>query len=100
MMRFELGLEQPDPKRAGNSALTIAGSYIAGGMLPLAPYFFFDSVKSGLLGSVVVTLLALFVFGYIKGRFTTTHPFRSAWQTVLVGGLAAAAAYGIAKAIG
>jgi VIT1/CCC1 family predicted Fe2+/Mn2+ transporter len=69
-------------------------------MLPLAPYFFFDSVKSGLLGSVVVTLLALFVFGYIKGRFNTTHPFRSAWQTVLVGGLAAAAAYGIAKAIG
>jgi VIT1/CCC1 family predicted Fe2+/Mn2+ transporter len=100
MMRFELGLEQPDPKRAGNSALTIAGSYIAGGMLPLAPYFFMNSVTSGLIGSVVVTLMALFAFGYVKGRFTTTHPFRSAWQTVLVGGLAAAAAYGIAKAIG
>src|SRR4051794_20847005 len=100
MMRFELGLEEPDPKRARNSALTIAVSYIAGGMVPLAPYFFFRSVHSALIGSVVVTLLALLVFGYVKGRFTTAKPLRSAWQTVVVGGLAAAAAFVIAKAIG
>ena len=100
MMRFELGLEEPDPKRARNSALTIALSYIAGGMVPLAPYFFFRSVHSALVGSVIVTLLALLVFGYIKGRFTTTRPFRSAWQTVIVGGLAATAAFVIAKLIG
>jgi VIT1/CCC1 family predicted Fe2+/Mn2+ transporter len=100
MMRFELGLEEPDPKRARNSALTIAVSYIAGGMVPLAPYFFFRSVHSALVGSVVVTLLALLVFGYIKGRFTTAKPLRSAWQTVVVGGLAATAAFVIAKAIG
>ena len=100
MMRFELGLEEPDPKRAGRSALTIALSYIAGGMIPLAPYFYFPSVRNGLMGSVVVTLLALFVFGYTKGRFTTTRPFRSAWQTVAVGGLAATAAFVIAKLIG
>jgi vacuolar iron transporter family protein len=100
MMRFELGLEEPDPKRARNSALTIALSYIAGGMVPLAPYFFFRSVHSALVGSVIVTLLALLVFGYIKGRFTTARPFRSAWQTVIVGGLAATAAFVIAKAIG
>ena len=100
MMRFELGLEEPDPRRAGQRALTIALSYIAGGMVPLAPYFFAKSVHEGLFGSIVLTLVALFVFGYIKGRFTTTHPFRSAWQTVLVGGLAAAAAFGIAKWLG
>ena len=100
MMRFELGLEEPDPKRAGRSALTIALSYIAGGMVPLAPYFFFTSAQQALLGSVLITLLALFAFGYIKGRFTTTHPFRSAWQTVFVGGLAASAAFMIAKWIG
>ncbi len=100
MMRFELGLEEPDPKRARNSALTIALSYIAGGMVPLAPYFFLRSVHSALVGSVVVTLLALLVFGYVKGRFTTAKPFRSAWQTVVVGGLAATAAFVIAKAIG
>jgi vacuolar iron transporter family protein len=100
MMRFELGLEEPDPKRARNSALTIALSYIAGGMVPLTPYFFLRSVHSALVGSVVVTLLALLVFGYIKGRFTTARPFRSAWQTVIVGGLAATAAFVIAKAIG
>lgn len=100
MMRFELGLEEPDPKRAGRSALTIATSYIAGGLVPLAPYFFIGSVHSALIGSVIVTLLALLVFGYIKGRFTTAKPFRSAWQTVVVGGLAATAAFVIAKAIG
>lgn len=100
MMRFELGLEEPDPKRAGRSALTIALSYITGGLVPLLPYFFIASVHTALLGSVVVTLMALFVFGYIKGRFTTARPFRSAWQTVVVGGLAATAAFGIAKAIG
>jgi vacuolar iron transporter family protein len=100
MMRFELGLEEPDPKRASRSAFTIAFSYIAGGLVPLAPYFFFRSVHSALIGSVAVTLLALFVFGYIKGRFTTTKPFRSAWQTVVVGGVAATAAFIIAKAIG
>ena len=100
MMRFELGLEEPDPKRASRSAFTIAASYIAGGLVPLTPYFIFHSVHTALIGSVIVTLLALLVFGYIKGRFTTTKPFRSAWQTVIVGGLAAAAAFGIAKAIG
>jgi VIT1/CCC1 family predicted Fe2+/Mn2+ transporter len=100
MMRFELGLEEPDPKRAHRSALTIALSYIAGGLVPLAPYFFFRSVHYALVGSVIVTLLALLVFGYVKGRFTTARPFRSAWQTVVVGGLAATAAFVIAKMIG
>jgi predicted membrane protein (TIGR00267 family) len=95
-----LGLEEPDPKRASRSAFTIAMSYIAGGLVPLSPYFFINSVHSALVGSVVVTLLALLIFGYIKGRFTTTRPFRSAWQTVIVGGLAATAAFVIAKAIG
>ena len=99
MMRFELGLEEPDPKRARRSALTIALSYIAGGLVPLAPYFFVRSVHHALVGSVIVTLLALLVFGYVKGRFTTARPFRSAWQTAVVGGLAATAAFVIAKAI-
>jgi VIT1/CCC1 family predicted Fe2+/Mn2+ transporter len=100
MMRFELGLEEPDPRRAGRSALTIALSYVAGGLVPLAPYFVLRPVRSALIASVVVTLLALLVFGYVKGRFTTARPFRSAWQTVVVGGLAATAAFLIAKAIG
>lgn len=97
MMKFELGMEAPDPRRARNSAITIALSYIVGGMVPLAPYFAFQSVHTALIGSVVVTLLALFGFGFVKGRFTTNHPQRSAWQTVLVGGLAATAAFMIAK---
>ena len=100
MMRFELGLEEPDPCRARNSALTIALSYVAGGLVPLAPYFVLPSVPRALLCSIGITLLALLAFGYVKGRFTTDRPARSAWQTVLVGGLAAAAAFGIAKLVG
>ena len=87
MMKFELSLEEPDPKRASRSALTIAGSYITGGMIPLAPYFFLRSIHSALVVSVIVTLLALLIFGYVKGRFTVKRPIRSAWQTVVVGGL-------------
>lgn len=97
MMRFELGLEEPDAKRARTSALTIALSYIVGGMIPLSPYFFVTKALDGLKWSVAVTMLALYIFGYIKGKFTTPHPFRSAWQTVVVGGLAAGAAYFIAQ---
>jgi VIT1/CCC1 family predicted Fe2+/Mn2+ transporter len=100
MMRFELGLEEPDPKRASKSALTIALSYILGGLIPLLPYFFVTTARQGLIWSASVTLLALLVFGYVKGRFTTDRPIRSAWQTALVGGLAATAAFVIAKAVG
>ncbi len=97
MMRFELGLEEPDATRARTSAFTIALSYVVGGMIPLSPYFFVTKAVDGLKWSVAVTMLALFIFGYVKGKFTTPHPFRSAWQTVLVGGLAAGAAYFIAQ---
>src|SRR5579883_859441 len=99
MMRFELGLEKPDPKRALTSALTIAGSYIIGGLIPLSPYFFFSPATNALYISVIATLLALLVFGYIKGRFTGTKLLKSAVQTALIGGLAAAAAFLIARFI-
>ena len=98
MMRFELGLEEPDPKRALPSAATIAGAYSAGGLIPLAPYMIVAKSHLAMLWSVIVTLIALLIFGYIKGRFTGTRPWRSALQTVLIGGLAAAAAFLIARA--
>jgi VIT1/CCC1 family predicted Fe2+/Mn2+ transporter len=99
MMRFELGLEKPEPGRALSSALTIAGAYIAGGFIPLAPYMILANTHTALLVSAAVTLTALLVFGLIKGRFTGVPPARSALQTTLIGGLAAAAAFGIAKFI-
>jgi len=100
MMRFELGLEQPDRRRARTSALTIAGSYIAGGLVPLLPYALVLSTSTALIISVIVTLAALLIFGFIKGRFTGTHAVRSGLQTMTIGGLAAAAAFGIARIIG
>jgi len=99
MMRFELGLEEPDPKRAVTSALTIAGSYIAGGLIPLAPYMFTPDSRVALDYSVGCTLVALAVFGYVKGHFTGAPKMRSALGTMGIGGLAAGAAYLIARLI-
>ncbi|MEO8564717.1 MAG: VIT1/CCC1 transporter family protein [bacterium] len=99
MMRFELGLEAPDPKRALRSALTIAVAYAVGGMVPLSPYFFSASVQEGLKVSAGVTMVALFIFGYVKSRFTGAPQLRGALQTVLIGALAAGAAFLIARAV-
>jgi VIT1/CCC1 family predicted Fe2+/Mn2+ transporter len=97
MMRFELGFEEPDPKRARNSAVTIALSYILGGMVPLSSYMLVDSLPTALKLSVAVTLVALFIFGYVKGRMTGISPLRGGVQTVVIGGLASAAAFGLAR---
>jgi VIT1/CCC1 family predicted Fe2+/Mn2+ transporter len=97
MMKFELGLQEPDPKRARNSSVTIGLSYVAGGIIPLSPYIFIPHATTALLASAAITLLALFVFGWVKGRFTGARPWKSAWQTILVGGLAATAAFALAK---
>jgi VIT1/CCC1 family predicted Fe2+/Mn2+ transporter len=99
MMRFELGLEKPDPKRAMQSAVTIAVSYIAGGIIPLAPYVACHDIKAAFYLSLVFTLAALAVFGFVKGRFTGVSKVKSALQTVLVGGAAAGVAYALAKLI-
>ena len=100
MMRFELGLEKPEPRRALVSALTIAGAYIAGGFIPLSPYIVTGESSVALLYSVILTLAALLAFGFIKGRFTGMRPVRSALQTALIGSVAAGAAFGIARLIG
>ena len=99
MMRFELGLERPEPGRAIQSAATIACAYIAGGLIPIAPYFAVSDVTEALAYSVAVTLIALAVFGYVKGGYTGIAPLTSALQTLLIGGVAAAAAFVLARAI-
>jgi VIT1/CCC1 family predicted Fe2+/Mn2+ transporter len=104
MMRFELGLEKPAASRAHRSALTIAASYIAGGLVPLLPYMFvgtsvsfLPTTDAALKFSVLITLLALALFGALKGRLVGTGALRSALQTSLIGGAAAAAAYALAR---
>ncbi|HSY17602.1 MAG TPA: VIT1/CCC1 transporter family protein [Candidatus Acidoferrales bacterium] len=99
MMRFELGLEKPEPSRAWKSALTIALSYIVGGLIPLSAYIFIGDAHCALEVSIGVTLVALGTFGAIKGRFTGVSMLRSGLQTTVIGGLAAAAAFGIARMI-
>src|SRR6478735_3169339 len=86
------------------SALTIGGSYAVGGLVPLLPYiaaalFKNITVATALLLSVTFTLLALLVFGFVKGRYTGTRPTRSALQTALIGSVAAGAAFLIARLI-
>ncbi len=99
MMRFELGLEEPHENRASQSALTIAISYILGGMIPLLPYMLASSAAEALVISVGITLFALLVFGAVKGKLTGAGAVRSGVQTVVIGGLAAGVAYGLAKAL-
>jgi vacuolar iron transporter family protein len=99
MMRFELGLEEPDPRRANRSAVTIAASYVFGGLIPLAPYMILPTVTAGLRYSVVITLFALAAFGYGKSHFTGLPPWKGAAQTVIIGGVAAAAAFLLARLV-
>ncbi len=97
MMRFELGLEEPEAGRAWKSALTIAGAYIIGGFVPLSAYMLMTDAQAALKVSVLVTLVALSVFGGIKARVTGQPVWKGASQTTFIGGLAAAAAFGIAR---
>jgi VIT1/CCC1 family predicted Fe2+/Mn2+ transporter len=97
MMRFELGLEEPAANRAHRSALTIAASYIAGGIIPLLPYILIEHNREALKLSVVITLVALAIFGALKGKFVGSGWLRSAIQTTLIGGAAAAVAYSLAS---
>lgn len=99
MMRFELGLERPNPRRALTSALVIGGAYIVGGILPLVPYMLVPQARDALWISCLVTILALATFGAIKGLFTGVRPLRSGLQTSVIGGIAATAAFVIARAI-
>ena len=98
MVRFELGIERPDPRRAFTSAFTIGGAYIVGGLVPLVPYMLVPTVPDAMVWSVIATGVALLAFGAIKGRFTGMNLVRSAIQTLVVGGLAAGAAFGLAHA--
>jgi vacuolar iron transporter family protein len=99
MMKHELGLEEPDPKRARKSAFNIGASYIVGGMIPLSPYFFVEDGISGLKYSAMVTLACLFVFGFFKSKLTGTPPLKGAIKVTIIGALAAGCAFAIAKLI-
>lgn len=97
MMKYELGLDKPDPKRATKSALNIGLSYIAGGIIPLSPYFFIADSVDALKISVIATLICLFIFGYFKSKMTGINPLTGALKVTLIGAVAAAAAFGVAK---
>jgi VIT1/CCC1 family predicted Fe2+/Mn2+ transporter len=97
MMKYELGLDKPDPKRATKSAFNIGVSYVVGGLVPLSPYFFTDTPATALMYSVAVTLICLFIFGWFKSKITGVHPLGGALRVMLIGAMAAAAAFGVAK---
>src|SRR5689334_885029 len=97
MMKYELGLEKPDPKRAKKSAFNIGVSYIVGGLVPLSPYFIVSSPVEGLRYSAIVTLICLFIFGWFKSKLTGITPLWGALRVTLIGAMAAAAAFGVAK---
>ena len=100
MMKFELGLERPHIKRARNSALTIGAAYLVGGLIPLSAYFFTPTPHEGLLVSAILTTICLFIFGYFKSKVTGQPPIKGALKVTMIGLIAAAAAFGVAKLFG
>jgi VIT1/CCC1 family predicted Fe2+/Mn2+ transporter len=99
MMKYELNLDKPDPKRARKSAFNIGMSYIVGGLVPLSPYFFVSSTQQGLTISVVITLICLYVFGFFKSKLTGVNPLTGGLKIMMIGALAAGAAFAISKLI-
>jgi VIT1/CCC1 family predicted Fe2+/Mn2+ transporter len=99
MMKYELGLDKPDPQRATKSAFNIGASYVVGGLIPLSPYFFVSEAITGLKISVVITLICLFIFGYFKSKMTGVHPIAGAVRVMIIGALAAGCAFAVAKLI-
>lgn len=99
MMKYELGLDKPDPRRARKSAFNIGLSYVVGGLVPLCPYFFTDDPLIGLQYSAVITIICLFIFGYLKSKFTGVNPWGGALRVTLIGALAASCAFGVARLI-
>ncbi|HNP55174.1 MAG TPA: VIT1/CCC1 transporter family protein, partial [Ferruginibacter sp.] len=97
MMKYELGLDKPDPRQATRSAFNIGVSYIVGGIIPLSPYFFISSASEALKYSVIATLICLFVFGYFKSKVTGVNAWWGAIRVTLIGAMAAAAAFGVAR---
>ena len=99
MMKYELGLDKPDPKRARKSAFNIGSSYVVGGMIPLSPYFFVDKGIDGLKISSVITLVCLFIFGYFKSKLTDVNPWAGAFRVMVIGAIAAGCAFAVARLI-
>ena len=97
MMKFELGLEKPDINRARQSARNIGLAYIVGGIVPLTAYMFTSTPVNGLMFSSIITIACLATFGYFKSKVTGQSPGKGAFQTTVIGVLAAAAAFGIAR---
>jgi predicted membrane protein (TIGR00267 family) len=97
MMKFELGLERPDPKRARKSAMNIGLSYIVGGLIPLSPYFFHVDPHTGLKYSCILTIICLFIFGFFKSKVTGQNPWAGGLRVTVIGAVAAAAAYYVAQ---
>ncbi|HTR28482.1 MAG TPA: VIT1/CCC1 transporter family protein [Puia sp.] len=99
MMKYELGLDKPDPERARKSAFNIGVSYVVGGLVPLSPYFFANDGLTGLKVSAAITLCCLFIFGYFKSKLTGVHPLAGALRVMVIGALAAGCAFAVARLI-
>ena len=99
MMKYELGLDKPDPKRAAHSAFNIGASYVVGGLIPLSPYFFVHEGLTGLKISTIITLVCLFIFGYFKSKLTGVNPVGGAFRVMVIGAIAAGCAFGVARLI-
>lgn len=105
VIKYGKGLEEPDENRAYISALTIGAGYLSGGLIPLLPYFFTKHVGTGLIYSVIIMLITLFIFGYVKTVLTMSDAatlekkIKEGFQMILVGSIAAGSAWFFVKVL-
>lgn len=94
---YELKQDKPAPKKAARFAFIIAVSYAIGGLIPLSSYFFTGSPIDGLKISAIITLTCLFIFGFLKSKFTGINLWIGAFRVMLTGAIAGGAAFVIAR---
>jgi vacuolar iron transporter family protein len=92
MVEKELGLQMEVSAVKVPEALTMSGSYLVGSIFPLIAYFFLP-IPQALPVSLVLTVIALIIVGYIKGRLASLNLVVSIVEVVIVGSSSALGGY-------
>ncbi|MCB1310755.1 MAG: VIT1/CCC1 transporter family protein [Sedimentitalea sp.] len=87
---YGLGGVDPHPMRA---ALATFGAFLVAGMVPLLPFLF--GLPGAFALSAWMTMGVFFAIGALKSHWSLAPWWRSGTETLLIGGLAAAIAFGV-----
>ena len=101
MMAHELQLAPLEENQARKSAVLVGLSAVFGSIIPLVPFLVFPAeTVLGMIGSLLVAAVTLFLIGWYKGRTTIGRPYRSGTQMLIIGIVSAVAGFVIAYLVG